>query len=161
MCRLRLICEAFICRFVQFLVILQICTDAVNDIRNRKVSANAFDIINSVRSEQPLQDACNEIYHDNTALLPEHLSKLAENLHALLIYDKFRRLADRCAFGLYTLPKACGELKNRVFGDVQRDIFVAFFLVAYMNETMVYTHFELRGRLVSAPLVFVELLETL
>jgi hypothetical protein len=157
----KLICEALVCRVIRFLVILQFRRDAVDNIRDRKVATNAFDIINGVRPEQSLQNTRNEVYHDNTALLPKDLSKLAKNFHTLRVYDQFRSLADRRTFGLDTLSKAGGEFENRVFSDVQRDIFVSFFLVAYMDEAVVDTHFEFCGRFVSAPLVLIELFQTL
>jgi len=57
--------------------------------------------------------------------------------------------------------KVCSEFENGMGGDVVWDVFVTFFLVANMDETMINTHFELSGRLVSSPLVFIELFETL
>jgi hypothetical protein len=74
---------------IQVLVILDLRNDAVDDIRDGKVAANAFDIINSIRPEQSLQNARDEINHDDTALLPKHHCELAKDLHSLLVHNQF------------------------------------------------------------------------
>ena len=43
------------------------------------------------------------------------------------------------------LSETSGEFENRVFGDVQRNVFMPFFLVAYVNKAVVDAHFEFRG----------------
>jgi hypothetical protein len=59
------------------------------------------------------------------------------------------------------LAKFGSEEKNRVGEDGGWHVVVPFALVAYMDETMIYAHLELVGRLVAFALVPVKFLETL
>lgn len=59
------------------------------------------------------------------------------------------------------LAKFGGKEKNRVGEDGLWNVVVPFALVADMDETMIYAHLELIGRLVTIALVPVKLLETL
>jgi len=59
------------------------------------------------------------------------------------------------------LAKFGGKEKNRVGEDGGRNVVVSFALVADMDETMIYAHLELVGRLVAIALVPIKFLETL
>ena len=59
------------------------------------------------------------------------------------------------------LAKFGGKEKNRVGEDGLWNVVVPFALVADMDETMIYAHLELIGRLVTIALVPIKLLETL
>jgi hypothetical protein len=62
--------------------------NAINDVGDRQVPANSFNIIDGLLSKQSFQYASNEVYHNNTTLIPEDGSKLDEYLHALIVHDK-------------------------------------------------------------------------
>jgi hypothetical protein len=59
------------------------------------------------------------------------------------------------------LAKFGGKEKNRVREDGVWNVVVPFTLVADMNETMIYAHLELVGRLVAITLVPIKFFETL
>jgi hypothetical protein len=59
------------------------------------------------------------------------------------------------------LAKFGGKEKNRVGEDGGWNVVVPFALVADMDETMIYAHLELVGRLVTIALVPIKFLETL
>ena len=103
---------------IRVLVILQLSSDAIDDIRNGKVATNGLDIVNGIRPKQSLQDARHKINHDDTALFSENHSKLAEDFHSLLVHDQFRSFTDRRTFGLNVLSKAGGQFENGVFSDM-------------------------------------------
>lgn len=52
------------------------------------------------------------------------------------------------------------QAENGMTCDFFRDIFVSLFLIANVDETMVYPHLEFVGRLILAALVFVEFFQT-
>jgi len=58
------------------------------------------------------------------------------------------------------LAKLGRKEKNRLEEDGRWNIVVPFALVANMDETMIYAHLELVGRLVAIALVLVKFLET-
>jgi hypothetical protein len=59
------------------------------------------------------------------------------------------------------LAEFSGKEKNRVREDGGWNVVVPFTLVADMDETMIYAHLELIGRLVAIALVAIKFLETL
>jgi hypothetical protein len=59
------------------------------------------------------------------------------------------------------LAKFGGKEKNRMGEDGGWHVVVSFALVADMDETMIYAHLELVGRLVAIALVPIKFLETL
>ena len=59
------------------------------------------------------------------------------------------------------LTKFGGKEENRVGEDGGWNVVVPFTLVADMDETMIYAHLELVGRLVAIALVSIKFLETL
>lgn len=59
------------------------------------------------------------------------------------------------------LAKFGGKEKNRVGEDGGWNVIVPFALVSDMDETMVYAHLELVGRLVTIALISIKFLETL
>lgn len=59
------------------------------------------------------------------------------------------------------LAKFGGKEKNRMGEDGGWNVVVPFALVADMDETMIYAHLKLVGRLVAIALVPIKFLETL
>jgi hypothetical protein len=59
------------------------------------------------------------------------------------------------------LAKFGGKEKNWVGEDAGRNIVVPFTLVADMDETMIYAHLQLVGRVVAIALVPIKFLKTL
>ena len=59
------------------------------------------------------------------------------------------------------LAKFGGKEENRVGEDGGWNVVVLFTLVTDMDETMIYAHLELVGRLVAIALVSIKFLETL
>ena len=59
------------------------------------------------------------------------------------------------------LAKFGGKKKNRMGEDGRWNIVVPFALVTDMDETMIYAHLELVGRLVAIALIPIKFLETL
>ena len=63
-----------------------LCGYAVDNIRYGEIPTDALNVVDGIWSKQPLQYTRHKINHDDTALLPEHHSKLAKDFHALRIY---------------------------------------------------------------------------
>lgn len=59
------------------------------------------------------------------------------------------------------LPELCSELEDRMRMNVFRNVIMAFFLIANMNETVIHSHLGFSRRLIFAPLIFVKFFETL
>lgn len=55
---------------------------AVDDILNREVAPDCFNIINGTLSKDTLHDTRNEVSHDRVCVLAERCSKLSKNLHS-------------------------------------------------------------------------------
>lgn len=59
------------------------------------------------------------------------------------------------------LSEAGGELENGVLDNMGGHIFMPFFLITYVYETMINSHLELGRGFVSAPLILIKFFQAL
>lgn len=134
---------------------------SINNFRDAQIGSNTLNVIDGIRSKKALQETSDEINHDPIALLAKDRHQLSEDLHAFFSNDQPRGLANWGTFLLYVEAELGGKLEDRMRCNGLWNIFVAFFLVADMDKSVINTHFKFSWRRVSGTLILVKFFETL
>ena len=87
---------------------------------NREIALDVLNPLDGALAKEPLDDARNQVDHDDVVPRAEVLSELGENLHAFRAHKERGCFRDRRALGLNVLSKLSGELEDRVFENTAR-----------------------------------------